>query len=54
MSRAYRLHHVVNTRRGWHRYYADRFNRTSHPDAAVLAMWHQFLYLAFGERKVKG
>lgn len=45
MSRA-RLK-VNNTRLGWYKYYAARFDKTGNPDAAHLAMWYLLLSLAF-------
>ncbi len=39
----------VNGNYGWHLYYVGRFNKTQHPDAALLAMYHLFLALRDGE-----
>jgi hypothetical protein len=36
-------------RMGWHKYYADRFNKTQDPVAAHLACWHLMLHLALGD-----
>jgi hypothetical protein len=38
-------------RLGWYKHYAERFNKTQHPDAAHLAMWYLLLHLALGEEK---
>lgn len=35
------------TRKGWAEYYAKQFNKTHSKDAAILAMWYEFLHLAF-------
>jgi hypothetical protein len=35
-----------SSRQDWMSYYVKRFNRTSNPDCAHLAMWYQLLDLA--------
>lgn len=40
---------AINTNAGWHGYYVGRFNKTQHPDAAHLAMYHLLLALRDGE-----
>lgn len=35
------------TRMGWHKHYAQVFNKTGRHTAAHLAIWYQFLHLAF-------
>lgn len=44
---------VVHTRYGWYLHYADRFNKTGHPDAAIMACWYLTLHLAFGEESLR-
>jgi len=34
---------------GWHKHYAEVFNKTERPDAAHLAIWYLLLHLALGE-----
>jgi len=36
---------------GWHKHYAEVFNKTGRSDAAHLAMWYLLLHLAFGGEK---
>ena len=36
---------------GWHKYYAERFNKTGRPDCAHLAIWYLLLHLALGEEQ---
>jgi len=36
-------------RLGWREYYRRRFNTTQDPQAAVMAMWYDFLLLFYGE-----
>lgn len=38
---------MPNTRAGWARYYAERFDKTGSAQAAVLALWHMVLSLEF-------
>lgn len=38
-------------RKFWRDYYIKRYNKTHNGDAAILAMWYDFLILAFGENK---
>lgn len=38
------------SRMGWHKYYVNRFNKTQHPDAAILACWYMYLHLALETR----
>lgn len=38
-----------NTNWGWHRYYADRFNKTEHKDTEYMAVMYLFFHLAFGD-----
>ena len=38
-----------STRQGWSKHYSIRFNKTQCTQAAILAMWYEFLYLAFGD-----
>jgi hypothetical protein len=40
---------AINSHIGWHRYYVARFNKSQHPDAALLAMYYLFLALRDGE-----
>lgn len=35
------------TRIGWHKHYAKIFNKTGRHTAEHLAIWYQFLHLAF-------
>lgn len=37
------------TRKGWAKYYQKTFGKTQSQQDAVLAMWYELLYLAFGE-----
>lgn len=37
------------TRLGWHKHYANQFNRTGSKQAEQLACWYLLLHLAFGE-----
>ena len=37
------------SRKGWHEFYASRFNKTGDSQSAVLAMWYYVLMLEFGE-----
>ena len=37
------------TRLGWHEYYANKFNKSLQPDTEHLAIWYQFLHLAFDQ-----
>ena len=41
------MQNAPSTRIGWHSYYAQRYNRTGNPDAAVMACWYYPLHLAF-------
>lgn len=36
-----------NDRLGWHKFYAERFNKTGSWQAEQLSMWYLFLHLAF-------
>lgn len=36
---------------GWHKHYAEVFNKTERPDAAHLAIWYLLLHLALGVEK---
>ncbi len=37
------------SRQGWSKHYARQYSRTGSEQALTLAMWYQFLFLAFGE-----
>mgnify|MGYP003403601837 FL=1 len=39
-----------NSRMGWHKWYADLYNKTGRKSAEHLAMWFLLLHKAFGER----
>lgn len=43
-----------NSRMGWHKWYADRFNKTGSKFAEQLAIWFFLLHEAFGERSHSG
>lgn len=36
---------------GWHKHYAEVFNKTGRLQAEHLAIWYLFLHLAFGEEQ---
>ena len=38
-----------NTRMGWHRFFAERFNKTGRASSEHLALWFFLLHEAFGE-----
>lgn len=44
-----RIRSYPATRIGWHKHYADRFNKTGSQQAAHLADWYLLLHLAFGD-----
>lgn len=39
------------TRKGWAKYYQKTFGKTQSQQDAVLAMWYELLYLAFGDNE---
>lgn len=38
---------LPNTRIGWHRYFATKFNKNENPRTAQMSLWYLFLHLAF-------
>lgn len=38
-----------NTRAGWHKWYAERYNKTGREVAATLALWFLLNHIEFGE-----
>lgn len=38
---------LPNTRIGWHRHFATKFNKNENPQTAQLSLWYLFLHLAF-------
>ncbi len=40
---------LCRNRQGWRDYYQQRFNKTQSAQAAILAMWYDFLFIALGE-----